>query len=141
MYPVDFRERLKKAQTDSYKRHVNCISAAFYLLGLRETERCIDPKKSNSTIVSSLEIVERTTTKPLLVPNEATLVGVWSKTQERYWHLGVISPFDRTEVIDRRGSSFPIRVVTYAEIYNENFGDRKHEPYFDFLKVNPRMYL
>jgi hypothetical protein len=147
MYPVDFRERLVKGEQNK-TGNVNCISAAFYLLGLKNKEENIYPDQQNDEIVNALEVIDRRRDIPDNIPDEAVLVGVWGGSD--YWHLGVISPFNRTQIIDRPNHGFPIRFTTCQKIYHECFNRppdslfnflKNADPSFDFLKVRPEMYL
>ena len=87
-------------------------------------------------ILDSFEVVERMKQKPVVIPDEAVAIGIWAGgVNQVYWHLGVISPFDRTRIIDRQTYSAPIRVTTFDVIYNEYFVNRASLPDFDFLRI------
>jgi hypothetical protein len=147
MYPVDFPQRLIKAEQATMGSG-NCISAAFWLLGLDKREIEIDPYLDNDRIVSTFEVIDRVRSIPSSIPDEAVLVGIWGETE--YWHLGVISPFNRDQIIDRPNHGLPIRLTTYQDIIQQFFNIpddplyasyKNVDPSFDVLKVRPEMYL
>jgi hypothetical protein len=140
MYPVDFEKRLKRVERSGLVK-VNCISVAFYLLGLRSREKHIDPFKSPLKVIQSFEVVGQTANEPSHVPAEAVAVGIWSERAFVYCHLGIISPLNRAEIIDRPGSGEPIRRISYDALYDEYFPNRTSVPKFHFLRVNPKLYL
>lgn len=115
MYPVDFQQRYELAKS-SRNQNVNCVGAAFYLLGLTDTEMYLNPKHKKWTIAGYFDVIGREL-EPGKMPDEAAAIGIWFAKQRRYFHLGVVSPFDRDVVIHRQNYGHPLTETTQPEIF------------------------
>lgn len=113
-YPIDFWERVHKAQTNI---NSNGISTALFLLGCVDFEQEIGllSRKESYLYLQKIGLVDL---KQAMVdiPKDAQAVGVWNPEMHQYWHLGVITPEPEREWIERSGSREPLSdVVNFEE--------------------------
>jgi hypothetical protein len=138
MYPVDFLVRLEDVRSRK-KGFVNCIGATHYLLGLIDQEDYINPFRTTTDYMKlRFRKVTSNMGMPIMIPDEAVAFGFREDRWDDYWHMGIISPFDRTKVIQRPKSSMPIEETTFKQIF-KNEKDT-HTIRVDFLKLNPNWF-
>lgn len=134
MYPVDFPDRLEKSKANT--RSVNCISAAHFLLGLIDSEKFIEPERTDPTYMGMrFRKVGSSNINNLYLSDEAVVFGFSSESWEFYWHMGIISPYNRDRLIEREAAAAPITEKPFEQILKglkNPTGVR-----IDFFKLNP----
>jgi len=116
MYPVDFSSRIEVARTRK-KGDLNCIGATFYLLGIDDKERLVDPIRSRARILRSLSSIGHVKASQSSFPENCSAVGVYSNTFQTFIHTGVVLP-ERDAIVHRSGYGKPLETVTLSDFIN-----------------------
>lgn len=97
-------ERIQRAK-DLDSRNVilkNCIGAACFLAGILSDERFVHPVTEIEELIQYLEIIDTYLPTAYSVPTDATVVGLRSGNNAHFYHMALIDPDNRINVIERR---------------------------------------
>lgn len=135
MYPVDFPIRLEIAKNK--REDVNCISAAHYLLRINDEEEYIMTSFTSPSYIRMRfrKVGTLTAGQQLFLPDKAVAFGITDPDYDSYWHMGIINPFNRAELIQRPAYNTPIEVTTIDKVFTTYY---RPDIKVDFLTPNPQ---
>ncbi len=100
--PALAMERYKRMNLRSTGK--NCISAALYLSGAMKSEKYIDPTHAKEIVLQYFFFLCENTLDSIQVPSNAVLIALVEISKpDFYFHLALINPNDRDQVIHRPG--------------------------------------